>query len=272
MATLRANLRRGLIAGAVAGALAGLLGVLGGAQTIDTAEAAAHGAEGGHADGEAGHTHAEAGHTGSQATADAGEADPAVSRTQARMGLVGGTVLAGLALGALLGVATGPAARRLGGDAWARTWKLGGAAAFAVVVLPALVYPATPPGAGDPDTVGARTALYLSVVLLGLAIAVLAGALQRPLARAGLTSAARQAATGLVIVAAGAAVVLAMPDAGVGTGDLSAQMVWTFRLQSLATQLALWLGVTAVFGLLAARAEHGGLRARSMAAASAAAT
>lgn len=268
MATLRVNLRRGLIAGAVAGVLAGVIGVLGGSQTIDTVEAAAHGAEDGHTESDAGHADGEDGHAESSAADESAHADESghlVSRTQARMGLVGGTVLAGLALGAMLGIVSGPASRRLRGDAWTRTWKLGAAATFAVVLLPALVYPATPPGAGDPDNVGSRTALYLSVVLLGLAIALLAGALQRPMTRAGLAGAARQAVTGVVVVAAAAAVVVTMPSAGGDVGGLSAQMVWTFRLQSLATQLVLWLGLTAAFGLLAARAEHGGLRHRSSA-------
>lgn len=253
MATLRANLRRGLAAGAVAGVLAGVIGVVGGSQTIDTVESAPT-AEDGHTGSDAVHAEGGAGH--------AEEPGHVVSRTQARMGLVGGTVLAGLALGALLGVASGPAARRLRGDAWTRTWKLGGAATLAVVVLPALVYPATPPGAGQAETVDSRTALYLAVVLLGAAIALLAAGLQRPLSRAHLTGPARQAVTGLAVVIAAGAVVVAMPDAGGGAGGLSPHTVWTFRLQSLATQLALWLGLTAAFGLLASRAEHGGLRRR----------
>lgn len=264
MAALRANLRRGLAAGAVAGVLAGVIGIVGGSPTIDTVEASAHPAEDGHGGSDAAHAAGGAGHSGSPA---AGESGHLVSRAQARMGLVGGTVLAGLALGALLGIASGPASRRLRGDAWTRTWKLGGAATLAVVMLPALVYPATPPGAGQAETVNSRTALYLAVVLLGAAIALLAAGLQRPLSRARLTGPARQAVTGLVVAIAAGAVIAAMPEAGGDAGGLAPQMVWTFRLQSLATQLALWLGLTAAFGLLASRAEHGGLRRRVAAAA-----
>lgn len=249
------NLRRGLAAGAVAGLLAGLVGVAGGAHTIDVAEELEHAAE---------HESAEHG------AAEHGDAAELITREQARIGLVGGTLVAGLALGAVLGLASGPAASRLSGDAWQRTWKLGGAATAAVVVLPALAYPPVPPGAGDPDTWGARAGLYVAVVLLGVAIALAAAAWQKPLARTGLTRPARQAATGAaVVVAAGVALAVLPPASAVGgtATDLPAELVWAFRLESLAAQLALWLGLTAAFGLLAARAEHDGLRRAPAAAA-----
>lgn len=244
---LWANLRRGLAAGAIAGMIAGLAGAFVGAPTIDVAEDVAPAEDAGH---DAGHGHEE-------------EAAPPVTREQQRWGLVGGTTLAGLALGAMLGLASGPAARRLRGDPWTRTWKLGGAATAAVVVLPALRYPPVPPGGADPETVGTRTALYIAVVLVGLAVALGAAGLQRPLVRAGLAPAARQALTAAAVIAAAGVALAAMPSAsmiGANAAGFPAELVWTFRLESLATQLILWLGVTTAFGLLATRAERGTLR------------
>lgn len=243
---LWANLRRGLAAGAVAGMIAGLVGVLVGAPTIDVAEDLAPAEDAGH---EADHGHE--------------EASPPVTRGQQRWGLVGGTTLAGLALGAMLGLASGPAARRLRGDAWTRTWKLGGTVTAAVVVLPALRYPPVPPGGADPGTVGTRTALYVALVLLGLAIALGAVGLQRTLSRSGWAPAARQTLIAAAVLASVGVVLAAMPSAsaiGASAAGFPAELVWTFRLESLATQLILWLGVTAAFGLLAVRAEHGRLR------------
>lgn len=245
---LWANLRRGLAAGAIAGMIAGLVGVLVGAPTIDVAEDVAPAEDAGH-EADQGHGHE--------------EAAPPITRQQQRWGLVGGTTLAGLALGAMLGLASGPAARRLRGDAWTRTWKLGGAVTAAVVVLPALRYPPVPPGGADPETVGTRTALYVALVLLGLAIALGAAGLQRTLSRHGLAPAARQTLIAAAVVAAVGVALAAMPSAsaiGASAAGFPAELVWTFRLESLATQLILWLGVTTAFGLLAVRAERGGLR------------
>lgn len=250
---LRANLRRGLAAGAIAGMIAGLIGVLVGAPTIDVAEDLAHAEDAGH----------EADHGAEHGDGHEEEAAPAVTRGQQRWGLLGGTTLAGLALGAMLGLASGPAAGRLSGDAWARTWKLGGAATAAVVVLPALRYPPVPPGGADPETVGTRAALYVALVLLGLAVALGAAGLQRPLFRAGLAPAARQAVTAAAVAAVVGVALAAMPSAsaiGATASGFPAELVWTFRLESLAIQLTLWLGVTIAFGLLATRAERGGLR------------
>lgn len=257
---LWANLRRGLAAGAVAGMLAGVLGVLVGAPTIETAESLAHAEEAGHAE-QGGHA-GEADHGGEDSESHE-EAAPAVTRRQQRWGLVGGTTLAGLALGAMLGLASGPAAGRLRGDAWARTWKLGGAVTAAVVVLPALRYPPVPPGGADPETVGTRTALYVAVVLLGLAVVLGAVGLQRLLSRAGLVPAVRHTLTAAAAMVAVGAAFAAMPSSsavGASASGFPAELVWTFRLESVATQLVLWLGVTTAFGLLATRAERGGLR------------
>lgn len=247
---LRSNLRRGVAAGAVAGLLAGVVGLLLGAPTIDAAEDLEHAAGEAHDEDAtaADHDHAH------------DDAEPLLTPGQSRAGLVGATLIAGVALGAVLGTASGAAARRLRGDAWARTWKLGGAAIGAVVVLPALLYPPVPPGGADPDTIGARTGLYLATVLLGFAIALAAGAVHRRLADAGVRAAPRQVATAVIVVAAATVTAVAMPSAasvGATAAGLPAELVWAFRLESLATQLTLWLAVTGAFGLLAARAERG---------------
>jgi hypothetical protein len=265
---LGAYLRRGLAAGLIAGVFAGLVGLLVGARAIDAAEDLAHAADHGHDDEGHGHDdgHDAEGHghdDGGHGHDDGGHGhdDDAhlFSRTQQKAGLVGGTGLVGLGFGLVFAVAAAWAAGRLQGDAWLRSVKLGASALGAVVLLPALAYPPMPPGAGDPDTVGTRMVLYVGTAGLGLLLAAGAYTGNRQLAQTRLQRPARQALLAAGVIAAGAAILVALPSAGTvggAAGTVSADLVWEFRVGSLATQLAFIGGLAVVFGLLSTRAEH----------------
>jgi len=225
--------RRGLAAGLVAGVLAGLVGLLAGEPALDRAvelESAAAGAS-------------------------AEVAGPAVSRGGQRAGLVVGTALAGLAIGALFGVAAAWAVGRIAGGAWTRSLKLGAVLVATVVVLPAVKYPANPPGAGDPATLSARTTLYLGLVTLGLVLAATGWAVGRLPALAPLRVPVRQVLVGAGVGLVAVLVVVALPDLDAGPG-VPAELLWSFRLGSLATQAVLLGGTAIGFGLLADRAER----------------
>ncbi len=62
----------------------------------------------------------------------------------------------------------------------------------------------------------------------------------------------RQTLIGVGVVMVAAAVLLALP-APAGSGDFPADLLWSFRLGSLATQMTLYGGTALVFGLLSAR-------------------
>lgn len=222
--------RRGLAAGLLAGLLAGLVGLVGGEPALEDA-IALEGVDGGEAD---------------QAASQA----PAVSRPQQRIGLVVGSGLLGVGIGAVFGIAAAWAAGRVEGDAWQRSLKLGAAAVGALVLLPALKYPALPPGVGDPAAVTQRTALFLGLGVVGLLLAFAGWAAARQLAATGLPRASRQTFVAIGLIVAGALVIAVLP-ADDAVADVPADLLWSFRVGAIATQVALYGGTAVVFGLLA---------------------
>ncbi|MGH8887754.1 MAG: CbtA family protein [Egibacteraceae bacterium] len=226
-------LRRGVVAGVLAGLCAGLLALTIGEPPVEAAirleEAAAAG--------------------------QPGPPELEVTRPAQRVGLVVGTTLVGLAVGALFGVASAWAVGRVGGGAWARSLKLGATAVGVLVLLPALKYPPNPPAVGDPATIGRRTALYLGLALVGLLLALAAWAAARQLATSRLPAPVRQALVGAGVVAVAAVLLVALPAIG-GEPDVPAGLLWSFRLASIATQATLYGGTALVFGLLVTRDER----------------
>ncbi len=183
-------LLRGMLVGVIAGLLAFGFARLFGEPPIERAIAfeAQMSSQGGqghtHSHDHAGHDHADdhADH------ADHAKAEPEaelVSRsTQAGLGLLTGMVVYGAAIGGLFALVFAFVHGRIGRQGPRATAALLALAGFvAIVLVPAIKYPANPPAVGDPATIGSRTALYfimlaLSVVALAVAIA-LARRLQR---------------------------------------------------------------------------------------------
>lgn len=128
------------------------------------------------------------------------------------------------------------------------------AVGFATVALiPALKYPASPPGVGDPETVGERSVLYLiclsASVLIAIALTRLSGTLRARLAdhtRIVAVATASVVAYGLLLVA------LPVPPGSV-EGAAPAEVVWDFRVRSLGGLALLWLGLGLGLGWLLER-------------------
>src|SRR4051794_15431021 len=103
-----------------------------------------------------------------RATAD----DPEVfSRgLQRNLGIGVGMLLFGMAMGGLLAVAYVLVARGMRPRVRPRTLGalLAAGGFLGLYLLPFLKYPANPPAIGDPDTIKARSALYLAMVLLSI--------------------------------------------------------------------------------------------------------
>ena len=122
---------------------------------------------------------------------------------------------------------------------------LAAAAYLATAVLPSLKYPANPPAVGDPDTVNERTLLYFTFLAASIILAVAVGMLYKRLA-ARLERSAAVVSTAAAALA-GTAVLLAVwpssPDRV--AEDFPAQLLWDFRLESLATLTIIW----STFGL-----------------------
>jgi predicted cobalt transporter CbtA len=184
---------------------------------------------------------------------------------QATPGLGFGLLIFGVAMGALFAV--------LFCIVYARTKELEprilsvqlAAVAFGTVYLaPFVKYPPNPPAVGQSDTIGARTGWYLVMVLASVVLAIAAVWLARRLeARVGVWN-ARLLAAGTYLVAIVVVMVLlpSVDETPEPVRDASgaivypgfpADVLYEFRLLSLATQLVLWVTVGLVYAALAGR-------------------
>jgi hypothetical protein len=165
--------------------------------------------------------------------------DALVSREGQRAGLFLATGLYGLALGGLFALAFATARGRIAARSDARLAAGLAAALFtAVVLVPVLKYPATPPGVGDPESITERTLLYLTVVASSL-LALLA---------AHRTARAAGRVAGLAVLAATIACILVvLPGAEAAPPSHPDELVREFRLASLGVQAVLWSSLTLLF-------------------------
>jgi hypothetical protein len=181
-----------------------------------------------------------------------------VSRTvQETAGLITALVVYGLAFGGLFSIAFAFANGRIGAFSVRTTSALVALVGFAVVyVVPFLKYPPNPPAVGSPDTIGSRTTLYFTMIVLSLlttAVALYAGRRLAP--RLGAWNATLAA---VAVFAAVIGVVYAvMPAVNEVPADFSATVLWRFRLASLSVQGTVWATLGLLFGALAERALHG---------------
>src|ERR1700691_403065 len=105
-----------------------------------------------------------------------------VSRpVQAGLGLFVAVVVYSAAFGGLFGLAFAVAQGRIPGDLSPRALSalLALIGFIALYAVPNLKYPANPPSVGNPDTIGARTALYFGMMAISLAAMVGGIALRR---------------------------------------------------------------------------------------------
>jgi hypothetical protein len=224
---------RGALAGALAGAISGAVSFALAEPSIDRAvalEAARDEAAGEHA-------------------------MEVFTRPTQHIGLVVAAVVTGLAIGVIFAVVYAWLHRRdPDHGSWYRSLGLAGAGFVAVTLLPFLRYPANPPGTGDPSTLDARTRAWLLAIIIGLATLAAAVQAYTWLTRRGVGVPARQlAAVGVVV--AGLAVLWLLPD-NHDPVDVPANLMWTFRLWSLAASAMLWGGLGIGFGLAGERAAR----------------
>jgi predicted cobalt transporter CbtA len=178
-----------------------------------------------------------------------------VSRpTQAGLGLFTGVMIYCAAFGGLFAlvfaVANGRAAQ-LGPRAVSAL--LAGAGFVSVYLVPSLKYPANPPAVGEPETIGLRTALYFTLMLLSIAAMVGAAFLRKRLAsRMDGWSAALIAGAAYIVVVGTAQMVL--PAVNEVPEQFPAVLLWQFRLASLGMQLVMWATIGLLFGALTERA------------------
>jgi uncharacterized membrane protein YidH (DUF202 family) len=131
------------------------------------------------------------------------------------------------------------------------------ATAFVVVYLvPFLKYPASPPGATDPDTIVKRTLLYATMIAISV-LAAVAAARVRPALRQRFGGHAANLGAGAVYAVIVLVAGLALPSIREIPSDFPATALWTFREASIGMQAVIWLTIGLVFGPLAQRAMSG---------------
>lgn len=184
---------------------------------------------------------------------------------QSNAGLGFGVLIFGVAMGALFSVlfcVVAARAKRI--EPRPLSMLLAAAAFIAVYLVPFVKYPPNPPAVGQADTIGARTGWYLVMVLASVVLAGAAVWLARWLtARSGAWNGRLLATVGYVVAVAIVALLLPTVDETPGPlRDASgaivypgfpADVLYEFRLLSLATQLVLWVTIGLVFAAFAGR-------------------
>ena len=184
---------------------------------------------------------------------------------QSGPGLGFGVLIFGLAIGALFAVLFSVVyARTESGRPQALSLLLATGAFGTVYVVPFVKYPPNSPAVGQADTIGARTGWYLVMVLVSVVLALGAVWLARRLAaRFGAWNAGLLAAGAYLVAIVVVAVLLPSVDEtpeplrdAAGTiiyPGFPADVLYEFRLLSLATQLVLWAAIGLVFAAISGR-------------------
>ena len=174
-------------------------------------------------------------------------------KVQSGVGLLTGVVVYGTALGGLFALAFAFAYQRIGRlSARGTAALLAGAGFVALVLVPALKYPPNPPAVGEPGTIGYRSELFFSMMLISIAaLGITIAIAPRLTGRYGHWNAALLVAATFIGIIVAAQFLL--PDINEVPDQFPAVVLWHFRIVSLGIQLILWATYGLLFGVLAER-------------------
>jgi hypothetical protein len=186
-----------------------------------------------------------------QAAGEAAEPEIVSRATQAGLGLFTGVMAYSVAVGGLFALVFAFVHGRFSSLSARGTSAAIAAAAFvAIVIVPAIKYPANPPAVGNPDTIGVRTELFFLMIVVSIASLVAAIAIARRLAANFGTWNAAIIAGVLFVVFIGLVEYL-LPPINEVPENFSAMVLWRFRTTSLGMHVILWSVLGLAFGALA---------------------
>ncbi|MGW5680682.1 CbtA family protein [Nonomuraea sp. NPDC003754] len=199
--------------------------------------------------GEEAHSHddgASAGHSHGE--------EAVVSRPVQKVGLFLATGLYGLAVGGIFALVFAALRGRVGPRSEPGLAIVTAACAFgAITLVPFLKYPANPPAVGDPETINARTLLYVVTVLVGLASIAIAVAATRRVTVPGVW--AKGLVGGVTFLIPVIAAWVLLPRVDEVPPGFPASLLWDFRLASLGTQVVFWVAFGVLFAVAGERAK-----------------
>lgn len=238
----RTFLVHGLVAGLVGGILAFAVAHTWGEPPVDQAISVE----------EHGTVHSHGGE--SVATHGGGDEEGGITRgQQSGPGLATGILLLGVALGGVAGLGSAFAVGRLGRLTPGATAALVSGLSFvALGLVPFLKYPPNPPAVGSGDTIGQRTADYFSLVAVSVVAMIIAAVIASALRSRGVAASLGAAAAFYAVVIGIAYATLPAIDEVPDT--FPADTLYDFRIASLLTQGALWIGIGATLAFLVGRA------------------
>ncbi|OHV19817.1 hypothetical protein EOS93_11705 [Rhizobium sp. RMa-01] len=186
-----------------------------------------------------------------QATGEAAEPEIVSRAMQAGPGLFTGVMAHSIAVGGLFALAFAFVHGRVGSLSARGTSAVIAIFAFvAIVLVPAIKYPANPPAVGNADTIGVRTELFFLMIVVSLAALIAAVALSRRLSeRFGLWNGAIIA--GIAYLVFIGLVLYLLPPINEVPENFSAMVLWRFRTTTLAMHAILWATLGLGFGALA---------------------
>jgi hypothetical protein len=189
----------------------------------------------------------------SQAAGEAPEPELVSRATQAGLGLLTALVIYGAAIGGLFSLVFAYVHGRISDFGPRGTAALLALGAFiAIVLVPDIKYPATPPAVGNPETIGERTELFFIMLVVSLAAMIAAIGLARRLwSQHGPWNASLIAGAAFVAVVAIAQ--YALPPINEVPEKFPADLLWHFRVASLGIHAVLWTVIGLGFGMATER-------------------
>lgn len=178
------------------------------------------------------------------------DADELFSRPAQVVGGMLGAILFGVFLGVIFAVVLAKLWHRLPGvNDFARALRLAGVAFVTVTLVPALKYPPNPPAVGDTETVDERTAAYLALVLTSIVLSFVVWRVWDATTERGIGGARRFGLAALLYTGVLTPVFVLFPS-NPDAIEVSANLIWHFRVLSIGQAAIMWTGIALGFGLL----------------------